>query len=65
MTGEGGAADRSVHGRMGLGRVCKEETLRIKNVVIDSSGVRKLCLWVEESCLPTEKFTHTHIYLYI
>jgi hypothetical protein len=33
-----GAADQSIHGRMGLGTACKEETSRMKNVSIESSG---------------------------
>jgi hypothetical protein len=36
--GKGGAADQSVHGRIGLGTVCKAETSRMKNVLIESSG---------------------------
>jgi hypothetical protein len=44
---------------MGLGTICKEETLRMKNVSIVSSGGRKLCLWVEENC------THRIIPIYI
>jgi hypothetical protein len=48
----------TIHGRMGLGTVCKEESSRIKNVSIVSSGGRKLCLWVEENCVPTEKFLY-------
>jgi hypothetical protein len=59
--GEGGAADQSIHGKMGLRTECKEETLRIEDVSIVSSGGRKLCLWVEENCVPTDKF----IYIYI
>jgi hypothetical protein len=54
----GGAADQSIHGRMGLGTACKEETLRMKNVSIVSSEGRKLCLWVEKDCVPTEKFIY-------
>jgi hypothetical protein len=45
--GKGGTADQSIHGRMGLGTACKEETLRMRNVSIVSSGGRKLHLWVE------------------
>jgi hypothetical protein len=55
-----GAADQSIHGRMGLGTVCKEETLRMKNFLIVSSGGRKLCLWVEENCVPTK---NSYIYI--
>jgi L-alanine-DL-glutamate epimerase-like enolase superfamily enzyme len=36
--GKGGAADQSTHGRMGLRTACKEETLRVKNISIESSG---------------------------
>jgi hypothetical protein len=43
--GRSGAADRSTHGRMGLGTAYKEETSRIKNVSIESSGKKKnMCL---------------------
>jgi hypothetical protein len=56
--GKGGAADQSIHGTMGLGRA----TLRVKNVSIVSSGERKLCLWVEENCVFTEKFLYIYIY---
>jgi hypothetical protein len=58
--GKAGTADQSVHGRMGLGTACKEETSRIKNVLIQSSGGKKLCLLVEENCVFTEKFLHAH-----
>jgi hypothetical protein len=30
----------------------------MKNVSIESSGGRKLCLCVEEKCVPTEKFIY-------
>jgi hypothetical protein len=46
---------------MGLGTACKEETSRMKNVLIKSFGGKKLCLWVEENCVFTEKFLYTHI----
>jgi hypothetical protein len=49
--GKGGVANQSIHGRMGLGTGYKEETLRMKNVLIESSGVKTLCLWVEENCV--------------
>jgi hypothetical protein len=35
---------------MGLWAACKEETSRIKNVSIESSGGGKICLWVKENC---------------
>jgi hypothetical protein len=54
--GKGGMGNLSVHGRMGLGTACKGETLRMKNVLIVSSGGRKLYLCIEENCVPTEKF---------
>jgi hypothetical protein len=44
--GKGGAADQLILGRMGLTTACKEETLRMKNVSIESSGGKQLCLWV-------------------
>jgi hypothetical protein len=59
--GKGGGADQSIHGRMGLWTACREETLMIKNVLIESSGGRKLCLWIEENCVPTKKIP---IYIY-
>jgi hypothetical protein len=46
--GKGRASDQSIHRRMGLGTTCKEETSRMKNVSIVSSGGGKSCLWVEE-----------------
>jgi uncharacterized protein YodC (DUF2158 family) len=45
---------------MGLGTVCKEKTLRMI-VSMVSSGGRKLCLWVEENSVPTEKFLYIYI----
>jgi hypothetical protein len=60
-SGRGGSADQSIHRRMRLGTVCKEETLRMKSASIMSSGGRKLCLWVEENCVPTEKFLYIYI----
>jgi hypothetical protein len=36
--GKAGAADQSTQGRMGLGTARKEETSRVKNVSIESSG---------------------------
>jgi hypothetical protein len=45
-----GAADQSIHGRMGVGIARKGETSRMKTVSIEGSGGRKLCLWVEENC---------------
>jgi hypothetical protein len=54
--GKEGAADQSTHGRMALGKACKGETSRMTNVLIKSSGGRKLCLWVEKNCVPTEMF---------
>jgi hypothetical protein len=56
------AADQSVHWRLGLRTACKGENLRMKNVSIGSSGGKKLCLWVEENYVPTEKLLHIYIY---
>jgi hypothetical protein len=42
--GKGGATNQSIHGKMGLGTACKEETSRMKNVQIESFGGNKLCL---------------------
>jgi hypothetical protein len=53
-----GAADQSVHERVGLGTACKGETSRMKSVSIESSGGTTLCPWVEENCVPTEKFLY-------
>jgi hypothetical protein len=36
--GDGGAADQSTHGRVGLGTARKGETLRMENVSVESSG---------------------------
>jgi hypothetical protein len=54
--GKGGAADQSIHGRMGLGTAYKEETLKNDSMV--SSGGRKSYLRVEENCVFTEKFIY-------
>jgi hypothetical protein len=59
LRGKGGPADQSIHGRMGLGTACKEEALRMKNISIESSGGKKICLWVEENCI------HRKIPIYI
>jgi hypothetical protein len=48
---------------MGLKAACKEETLRMKNVSILSSGGRKLCILVDENCVHTEKFLYRYIYI--
>jgi hypothetical protein len=53
--GKGGAADQSIHGRMGLGTAGKGETSRMKNVSIESSGGKELRLWVEENCVFSER----------
>jgi hypothetical protein len=42
--GKRGMADQSIHGRIALGTACKGETSRIKNVSIESSGGKQLCL---------------------
>jgi hypothetical protein len=47
---------RQISQYMGLGTVCKEETLKMNNVFIVSSGGRKLCLWV----VPTEQFLYMY-----
>jgi hypothetical protein len=42
---------------MELGIASKGETLRMKNISIESfEGGKKLRLWVEENCVYTEKF---------
>jgi hypothetical protein len=48
--GKGGTAGHSTHGKMGLWTACKEETLAMKNILIESSG-RKIYVWVEENCI--------------
>jgi hypothetical protein len=63
--GKEGAADQSIHGRMGLGTACKAETSRTKNVSIDSSGGKKKSIWVEENCDFTENFYIKRIYYFI
>jgi hypothetical protein len=50
---------------MGLGTAYREETLRMNNVLIKSFGGNKLCLWVEENCIFTEKILSICIYNYI
>jgi hypothetical protein len=52
--GKEGMADQSTDGRTGLGTTYKEETSRVKNVSIESSGGKKLHLWVAETCVFTE-----------
>jgi hypothetical protein len=52
-------ADQSIHGRMGLGIACKEETSKIKNVSIESSG-GKNCLWAQDNYVFTEKFLYIY-----
>jgi hypothetical protein len=42
--GKGGTANQSTNGRMGLGMACKEETSRIKYILIKVAGGKKLCL---------------------
>jgi hypothetical protein len=41
--GKGDMADQRTPGRMVLGRACKEGISRMKNVLIDRFGERKLC----------------------
>jgi hypothetical protein len=54
---EGGdAADQSIYGRMRLRTEYKGKISRMKNVSTESSGRKKLCLWVEENCVFAEKF---------
>jgi hypothetical protein len=62
--GKEGAADPSVHGRMGLGTACEERILRMKNDSIESFGGKKLCHCVEENCVFTKKFMYTYMYMY-
>jgi hypothetical protein len=53
---KGVVADQLMHGSMELGAACKKEISRLKNVSVESSGRKKLCLWVEENCVFKEKF---------
>jgi hypothetical protein len=48
--GKGGVADKSTHGRLGLGTTCKAETSRMENASVKSSA------GVEENCVFTGKF---------
>jgi hypothetical protein len=57
--GKGGAADQSMHGWIGLMIERKDVTLRMKNVSIQSSDEKKLCLWIEKKCVFAEKFVYT------
>jgi hypothetical protein len=59
--GKGDAANQSIHGRIGLGIACKEETSRMKNISNESSGGKKLCVWIEENCVFTEKSLYIRI----
>jgi hypothetical protein len=49
--GNGGEADQSTHGRTGKGTACKQEVSRMRNILIESSGVKKKSLQVEENCI--------------
>jgi hypothetical protein len=63
--GKGGAADhQSTHGRMGLRTARKEETSRLENISIESSGRNKLYLWVEVNCVFTGKFLYNNKKIY-
>jgi hypothetical protein len=42
--GKGDVADQWTPGRMGLGTACKEGISRMKNILIERFGERKLCL---------------------
>jgi hypothetical protein len=57
--GKEGAADQSLHGRLGLGTEYKDVTIRMNSVSIQSSGGKKLCLWIEENCVFAEKSLYT------
>jgi hypothetical protein len=62
--GKGGVADQSIHGRMGLGTVCKGETLRMKNVLIESAGrKKKMLLGCGKLCI--HRKIPIYIYIYI
>jgi hypothetical protein len=50
--GTAGASDQSIHGRMGLGTACKEETLRMKNISIENSGWEKIVFGLRKSVYP-------------
>jgi hypothetical protein len=50
--GKGGAADQSVHGRMGLGTAFKGETPRMKNVSIESSGGKNYVFGLRKTVYP-------------
>jgi hypothetical protein len=58
--GKGGATDQSIHERMGVGTACKGEAPRMKNISIESSGGKKICLWVENNCVFTENFLYIY-----
>lgn len=55
---KGSAPDQSANGRLGLLTSYKEETSRVKNISIKSSGKEKICFWLEEEFIFT-------IYIYI
>jgi hypothetical protein len=52
--GTGVAADSSTHGRMGLGTTCREETLRMKNISIVSSGEKKYAFGLRKTVFSQE-----------
>jgi hypothetical protein len=43
---------------MGIGAACKEETSRMNNISIESSGGKECCLWIESICAFTEKLLY-------
>jgi hypothetical protein len=43
-------------------RVYYKDALRMKNFSIESSGRKKLYLWVEENFVPTKEFPYIYIY---
>jgi hypothetical protein len=53
--GEGGSVDQSVHGRMGLDSM-QRRNLKDEECFDRELWRKKLCLWVEETSVFTEKF---------
>jgi hypothetical protein len=50
-----GAADKSTHGRTGVGTACKAEASRLKNISIESSPGTNYIFRLTNNCVHTEK----------
>jgi hypothetical protein len=62
LTQGGGAADQSMHERMGLGTACKGEILRMKNISIESYGGKHYVFGLRKTVYPQK---NSYIYILI